>query len=120
MSRLYGLSGLMSLLGFIGIFTDEKFFLFAFFTVVDFKYFFKKPDEMQIMQMQRSAAIAYYAAIPAFVLSLMIMVVILGYDFTNSFRVSAGILIAVLFFVKSICEIIDNVKEAKGDPRAKN
>ena len=43
---LYGLMGLLSLLGFIGIFTEAKSFLAFFAFAVDFEYFFIKSDEM--------------------------------------------------------------------------
>lgn len=57
---LYGLMGLLSLLGFIGIFTDEKEFLAFFAFAVDFEYFFIKSDEMLEDYMNRSASRAFY------------------------------------------------------------
>ena len=50
---LYGLTGLLSLLGFIGVFTGEKTFLAFFAFVVNFEYFFIKTDEMLDEQMHR-------------------------------------------------------------------
>ena len=44
--RWYGLIGLLSLLGFVGVFTGEKYFLGFFAFAVDFQYFFAKADEM--------------------------------------------------------------------------
>ncbi len=41
---LYGFMGLLSLLGFIGIFTEAKSFLAFFAFAVDFEYFFIKSD----------------------------------------------------------------------------
>ena len=41
---LYGLMGLLSLLGFIGVFSDERSFLAFFAFVVDFEYFFVKSE----------------------------------------------------------------------------
>ena len=41
---LYGLMGLLSLLGFIGIFTEAKSFLGFFAFAVDFEYFFIAVD----------------------------------------------------------------------------
>ena len=55
---LYGLTGLLSLLGFIGVFTGEKTFLAFFAFVVNFEYFFIKTDEMLDEQMHKSAAYA--------------------------------------------------------------
>lgn len=57
---LYGLMGLLSLLGFIGIFTEEKSFLAFFAFVVDFEYFFIKSDEMLEEYMNKSASRAFY------------------------------------------------------------
>lgn len=57
---LYGAMGLLSLLGFIGVFTDEKGFLGFFAFVVDFEYFFMKSDEMLEEYMNKSASRAFY------------------------------------------------------------
>lgn len=59
-SYLYGLMGLQSLLGFIGIFTDERAFLAFFAFVVDFEYFFIKTDEMLEEYMSKAASRAFY------------------------------------------------------------
>ena len=57
---LYGAMGLLSLLGFIGIFTDEKGFLGFFAFAVDFEYFFIESDEMLEASMNKSASRAFY------------------------------------------------------------
>lgn len=57
---LYGLMGLLSLLGFIGVFTDERTFLAFFAFAVDFEYFFIKSDEMLDEYMNKSASRAFY------------------------------------------------------------
>lgn len=57
---LYGLMGLLSLLGFIGIFTKERSFLAFFAFVVDFEYFFIKTDEMLEDYINKSASRAFY------------------------------------------------------------
>ena len=56
----YGLMGLLSLLGFIGIFTEAKSFLAFFAFAVDFEYFFIKSDEMLEEYMNKSASRAFY------------------------------------------------------------
>ena len=43
---LYGMLGFLSLLGFVGLFTEERSFLGFFAFAVDFQYFFLKSDEM--------------------------------------------------------------------------
>ena len=62
---LYGLIGLLSLLGFIGIFTEQKTFLAFFAFAVDFEYFFIRSDEMMDEYMNRSAALAFYLGMTA-------------------------------------------------------
>ncbi len=62
---LYGLMGLLSLLGFIGIFSEERFFLAFFAFVVDFEYFFIKSDEMLEENMNKSASLAFYSGMVA-------------------------------------------------------
>ena len=57
---LYGSMGFLSLLGFIGLFTEERIFLTFFAFAVDFEYFFVKSDEMLEEYMNRSAARAFY------------------------------------------------------------
>lgn len=57
---LCGFTGLLSLLGLIGVFTENRGFLAFFAFVVDFQYFFIKSDEMVEEYMNRSASAAYY------------------------------------------------------------
>lgn len=57
---LYGAMGFLSLLGFIGLFSEAKSFLAFFAFVVDFQYFFLPTDEMMDDYMSRSAARGFY------------------------------------------------------------
>lgn len=57
---LYGSMGFLSLLGFIGIFTEARSFLAFFAFAVDFEYFFIQADEMLEQYMSRSASRAFY------------------------------------------------------------
>ena len=43
---LYGSLGLLSLLGFVGVLTQERVFLLFFSLSVDFGHWFRKYDEM--------------------------------------------------------------------------
>jgi len=52
----YGLLGFLSLLGWIGVFTQERVFLLFFAFAVDFQYFFLPSDEMLEESMARCAA----------------------------------------------------------------
>ncbi len=58
--RLYGCMGFLSLLGFIGVFTDEWGFLGFFGFAVNFEYLFAKSDEMMEEYLNKSAATAFY------------------------------------------------------------
>ena len=58
---LYGMTGFLSLLGFVGIFTEERDFLAFFAFAVDFQYFFLPVDEMLERQLMRSAALGFFA-----------------------------------------------------------
>ena len=55
----YGCLGFLSLLGILGIVTEERTFLAFFGFAVDFQYFFRKTDEMMIEYMNKSAARAF-------------------------------------------------------------
>lgn len=57
---LYGLMSLLSLLGFIGVLTEERSFLAFFAFLVDIEYFFMDADEMLEQYMNRSASRAFY------------------------------------------------------------
>lgn len=56
----HGMLGFLALLGFLGVFTEERAFLAFFAFIVDFEYFFLKSDEMVEEYMNRSAARAFY------------------------------------------------------------
>lgn len=56
---LHGLMGFLSLLGFMGVFSNEKLFLTFFVFVIDFQCFFIKSDEMLDEYMDRSASRAF-------------------------------------------------------------
>lgn len=75
---LYGLTGLLSFLGFIGIFTDEKTFLAFFAFAVDFQYFFIKSDEMLDAYMNRSASLAFYCGMIATAITVLVRFFVIG------------------------------------------
>ena len=56
---MHGCVGLLSLLGFVGVFTPHREFLAFFAFAVDFEYFFLASDEMLEGYMDRSAARAF-------------------------------------------------------------
>lgn len=57
---LYGALGFLSLLGIIGLVSDEKFFLCFFASVLDFEYWFVKSDEMLEEYINKSAARGFF------------------------------------------------------------
>jgi len=114
MSRLYGLIGLLSLLGIVGLYTEEKYLLFFFFAVVDFKFLFKKPDEMQIEQLKKAGALACYCAMVAFPISMVISLFLFRFEFLNAWILSNAILIGILFGVQSIAMIYFSYAESRG------
>ena len=73
LKRWYGLVGLLSLLGLVGVFTQERMFLGFFAFAVDFQYFFVRADEMEERQLQRSAALGFFAGMGASVVSVLLM-----------------------------------------------
>ncbi|WP_125142404.1 DUF3796 domain-containing protein [Clostridium transplantifaecale] len=58
--NLCGFTGLLSLLGFIGVFTENREFLAFFAFIVEFQYLFIKSDEMLEEYMNQSASTAFY------------------------------------------------------------
>lgn len=69
--RWYGLIGLLSLLGFVGVFTPERAFLGFFAFAVDFQYFFVRADEMEEGRIQRSAALGFFAGMTVSVVAAL-------------------------------------------------
>ena len=58
---LYGMLGVLSLLGLVGVFTEARSFLAFFAFAVDFQYFFLKSGEMLEEQLTRSASRGFVA-----------------------------------------------------------
>ena len=61
MKNKYGYLGFLSLLGLVGLFTEERSFLAFFAFAVDFSYFRVQPDEFFLASMDRSAARGFFA-----------------------------------------------------------
>lgn len=75
---LYGSLGFLSLLGFIGVFTDQRYFLGFFAFAVDFEYFFAAGDEMLDEWMNRAAARAFYCGMLAVAAATLVSFFMLG------------------------------------------
>ena len=76
--RWYGLIGLLSLLGFVGVFTPERYFLGFFAFAVDFQYFFCKPDEMQEGQITRAASLGFFTGMGVTALAVLLLLALGG------------------------------------------
>ena len=76
--RWYGLIGLLSLLGFVGVFTPERYFLGFFAFAVDFQYFFCRPDEMQVGQITRSASLGFFSGMGVTALAVLALLALGG------------------------------------------
>ena len=88
--RWYGLTGLLSLLGFVGVFTPERYFLGFFAFAVDFQYFFSRPDEMQEGQIARSAALGFFSGMGVTALALLALLA-LGSPRVEALYMGAGL-----------------------------
>lgn len=84
----YGLTGLLSLIGFIGVFTEERSFLLFFAFAVDFEYFFKESDEMLDAYMTTSASRAFY--IGMFVTAMVTLSAVLFFGETGKEALVTG------------------------------
>lgn len=97
--NLYGFMGLLSLLGFIGIFTDNKAFLAFFAFILDFEYFFIQSDEMLEQYMNKSAARAFYSG-------MIVMAIVSFIDFFYKNKTNNEALLTGLCFGWAISIIV--------------
>lgn len=102
---LYGLTGFLSLLGFLGVFTEEKTFCAFFAFAVDFKFFFVKSDEMLDEYMRKSAALAFYCGMAAVAVATLI-------SFFTSERLANRALISGLAAGWVVCVLVHAVSTA--------
>ena len=72
---VYGSLGFLSLLGLIGIFTEERIFLSYLAFVVNFEYFFKKTDEMMDEYMGKSSINGFYGGMIAMAIITLISMI---------------------------------------------
>ena len=111
---LYGAMGLLSLLGFIGIFTDEKEFLVFFAFVVDFEYFFMSSDEMMEEYMNKSASRAFYCGMMMTAISAFTYFVFLKQTGQEAFSTGIAIGWAVSVVVYALSTAYYGFKETWG------
>lgn len=60
MKNKYGFIGFISLLGFVGLFSDEPLFLSFFAFIVFFEYFWVQPDELFVETIRKCATYAFF------------------------------------------------------------
>ena len=87
---LYGMLGFLSLLGFVGVFTEARGFLGFFAFAVDFQYFFSRPDEMQEGQIARSAALGFFSGMGVTALAVLALLA-LGSPRVEALYMGAGL-----------------------------
>lgn len=77
---LYGMLGFLSLLGFVGVFTEARGFLGFFAFAVDFQYFFLKSDEMLEEQLAHAASRAFVAGMLVMAAAVLGTLMLGGFD----------------------------------------
>ena len=88
---LYGSLGFLSLLGLIGVFTEERNFLAFFAFAVDFQYFFLRSDEMLEEQLARSASRAFVAGMLAMAVTVLGTLLTAGFSPERALLTGCGV-----------------------------
>ena len=112
--KLYGCIGFLSLLGFIGVFTEEKIFLSFFACAVDFEYLFKKSDEMMEEYLNKSAAFAFYFGIITVAIVTLYSYLFTAPDGATALVSGLGYGFAVSIFVHTALVLFYSTKESLG------
>lgn len=112
--KLYGCMGFLSLLGFIGVFSDERIFLAFFAFVVDFEYLFTKPDEMMNEYLNKSAAFGFYLGTITMAIATLFCYLFIIKDGTAALTIglSSGWVVSIL--VHTIMVVSYSIKERLG------
>lgn len=116
MKNKYGYIGLVSLLGFWGLFGGEQLFLSFFAFAIFFEYFWITPDEMFINTMRKCATTAFFTnlaitTVATFVLSQL---EISSNPLAGGTALGFGISIAVFALLTFVMELKERVV-AKND-----
>lgn len=112
--HLYGLLGLLSLLGFIGVFTEDKVFLTFFAFAVEFQYFFIKPDEMLEQYMNKSAARGFFCGMITTAVIAVLMFFVAGQSGEKAFLIGVCLGWAVSIVVYALSSAYYGFKETWG------
>lgn len=111
---VYGLMGLLSLMGFIGVFSEEKWFLAFFAFAVDFEYFFIKSDEMLEEYMNKSASRGFYCGMITTAVVALIAFFLKGQTGDNALITAVAFGWATAVIVYSLSTAYYGVKEKWG------
>ena len=106
--------GLLSLLGFVGVLTQERVFLLFFAFAVDFGHWFRKNDEMVEDYMNRSAALAFYVGMAATGILGTGAVFLQGMDGHRALLTGLAGGFAVAVIVHALAELYYTVRESWG------
>lgn len=111
---IYGSLGLLSALGILGIYTENKLFLCFFAFLIHFKYLFIDIDEMLEDYTNKSAAFSFFAGNLVFVIISLYKFFVLNYGLYE-YSIFALILAwTISIFVYTILIIIYEFREKLG------
>lgn len=112
--KLYGCMGFLSLLGLIGIFTEERIFLSFLAFAVDFEYLFTKSDEMMEEYLNKSAAMAFYFGTIAVAIVTLFQYLWIAPNGVEALIAGLGYGFAVGIFVHTVLVLFYTIKERLG------
>lgn len=96
--KKYGFLGFLSLLGFIGIFTGEYWYLCFFFCAIDFRYFFINQDEFFEDQMKKAASTAFFGGLFIFVANTILLWITKGVEVELGNSGKLGFVASIMIF----------------------
>ena len=111
---IYGSLGLLSALGILGIYTENKLFLCFFAFLIHFKYLFVDIDEMLENYTNESAAFSFFAGNFVFVIISLYRFFILNYELYDSFTFALILSWIITILVYTILIVSYELKENLG------
>lgn len=111
---IYGSLGLLSALGILGIYTENKLFLCFFAFLIHFKYLFVDIDEMLEDYTNKSAAFSFFAGNFVFTIISLYRFFVLNHDLYESSIFALLFSWSISIFVYTILIIIYEFKEKIG------
>lgn len=111
--NLYGMLGFLSLLGMIGIVTEEKAFLSFFAFALDFQYFWIPSDEMLEDYMNRSAGRGFLFGMISMAVGTLSSIVV-GMPANHALMTGCTLGWSVSVVVYSLCSAYYGFRERRG------